>query len=138
MSAKNAIRFLIIPAAVLIAFIAIFYSADNETNSVNTEYINSCGWQVEERCADISYITIPEEFDAVFSAYNDIIKEGGFNLTPYKGMRAVRYTYIVTNHPDSDSRLIRINIIVCKDKIISADISSLGQNSFIEPLIQSE
>lgn len=121
-------------AALLIVFIVVIFRADDSINQANLEYISSYGWQVEEKPADIAYLTIPEEFDAVFNAYNKIAGEGGFDLKSYAGTRAVRYSYTVTNHPESDSGLIRINIFICREKIVAADISSLAPGGFIKPI----
>ena len=121
-------------AAVLIILIIIFFGADNKINRSNIEYISSFNWRVVEKPCDIAYLTVPNEFDTVFSAYNDIVKEAGFDLSRYKGAHITRYSYTVVNHRDSDSGLIRINIFVHKGKIISADISSLAKDGFIRPL----
>lgn len=131
---KNIIIYLIIPAIFLFAIIMILFGTDNNVNLTNVEYITSLGWQVDERCADISYLTIPSEFDSVFSAYNDIIAEGGFDLTPYKNCRAVRYSYIVQNFKSLPSESVRINILIYQGKIISADISSLAPGGFLKAL----
>lgn len=134
MSCKNTVSFLFVAAAILIAVICGFYMTDSKTNLSNIEYINSCGWQVDNKCVDISYFTVPKEFDSVFSAYNDIVVVDGYDLSPYKGLRVVRYTYNVINHPESQNQPVRINIILYKNSIISADISASGVDGFIKPL----
>lgn len=133
---KNIIFYLLLPAALLTAFIMILFGTDNKVNKSNIEYIRSFGWEVEEMCTDITYITIPEEFDSIFSAYNDIVSRGGYDLSPYKGNRAVRYSYIVLNYPSAQYKSVRINILLCHGKIVAADISSYGSNGFVEPLDQ--
>ena len=130
MSAKNIIRFLIIPAAVLIAFIAVCYSVDSETNSTNIKYINSCRWQVEERCADISYITIPEEFDKIFTGYNEIQKRQGLDLSKYKKKKVMRYTYEITNYEGEEGK-VYANVIVYRNRVIGGDICSARADGFI-------
>lgn len=126
--------FFIAAAAVLIIFILIFFGTDDKINKSNLEYISSFGWQVDEKPCDIAYLTVPNEFDAVFSAYNNIVKDGGFDLSQYTGAHIVRYSYKVYNHRDSDSGLVRINIFLLRGKIISADISSLAPNGFVQAL----
>ncbi len=131
---KNIIIYLIIPAALLSVIIMVLFGSDSKVNNSNLEYIRSLGWQVDEKCADISYLTIPSEFDSVFLAYNNIISNGGFDLTEYKGCRAVRYSYTVLNFTNVPNEPVRINLFIYKGKIISADISSLSPEGFIKAL----
>ena len=114
--------------------ILIFFKADNEINKSNIEFINGYKWEVEEKPTDIVHITIPEEFDPVFAAYSKIVSRDGYDLNIYRGKGATRYSYKVINHRDSNSGLIRINITVCDNKIIAADISSLAADGFILPI----
>ena len=111
---------MIISALLLIIVIAVSFKIDAGINNENIEYINKLGRQVEEKFCDISYFTIPEEFDSALSAYNRGIKNYGFDLTPYKGARVTGYIYVTTDssHPSY------IRIIRYKGTIISADISS--------------
>lgn len=131
---KDIFNFLIIPTIILSLFIFILFYKDNSTNITNIEYINNCGYTVEEKYSDLAYITIPEEFNSVFSAYNEVIREGGYDLSQYKGMLAVRYSYTVTNLPDIPKQTARINIILCKDKIISADLSIYDADGYIKAI----
>ena len=114
--------------------ILISFKADDETNKSNLKFISEYKWEVDEKPVDIIHITIPSEFDPVFSAYSKILSRDGFDLSAYRGKRAVRYSYNVTNHRESANGLIRINIIICDDKIIAADISSIASDGFILPI----
>lgn len=129
----NIFLYLIIPAIILVIFIMIMFGADARLNNSNIEYITSLGWEVDEKCADISYFSIPEEFDSVYCAYNNIVKDANFDLSLHRGRRAVRYSYNVLNYP-SPHTTARINIILADGEIISADISSYGADGFIKPL----
>lgn len=129
---------IIAAAAVMIFSITLFFSSDDKINQANLDYISSLGWQVAEKPVDIAYITIPAEFDGVFTAYNNIVKSGGFDLAQYAGTNAVRYSYSVLNYPDSKNGSVRINIIVHRSKIISADLSSVAEERFVLPLTQSD
>lgn len=114
--------------------ILIFFKADSKINESNISFINAYNWEVEENPADIAHITVPADFDPVFSAYSKIVSRDGYELNMYRGKRATRYSYKVLNHKDSDSGLIRINIIICDDNIIAADISSLAADGFVLPI----
>ena len=126
---------IIIVAVITLSFILIFFVADEEINQANLEYIQACGYVPEPSPAEVSYISIPETLDAVYSAYNAIISEGGFDLSKYAGKTVMRYSYNIQNHTDD---AVRINILVYRKKIIAADISSLVENGFILPLLPKE
>ena len=118
MNIKKLTAFIIVSALLLIGFIAFSYKTDTDINAENIELINKLGRQVEEKCCDISYFAIPEEFDSAFSAYNQSLMKYGFDLTPYKGARVTGYIYSASD----SSRPEYIRIIRYKGKIISADI----------------
>ncbi len=42
-------------------------------------------------------VRIPDVFDAVYEAYNDLQKQAGLDLTPYKGLQARLLTFRVEN-----------------------------------------
>lgn len=121
-------------AVCLIAVIVLMFKVDNGINRMNLDYIQSFGWQVEEKPVDIARFAVPQSFDSVFSAYGKIAQSGGFDLEAHAGERVVRYSYKVLNHTDSGSSLIRINIFLAKNKIICADICSLDADGFVMPL----
>lgn len=121
-------------ALLLVGLIMLFFGADSKVNQKNLDLIHSYGWEVETAPEEVVRLTIPKTFDSVFSAYNTTVRSGGFDLTPYQGISASRYTYRVHNHKDSDCGLIRIHIFVTKDGIVAADICSLAPDGFLLPI----
>jgi len=97
---------------------------DNVKNAKIIDYIESSGWAIEQSSIEISHLTIPREFDAIFQNYNAYQKEAGFDLTSFKGARATRYSYRILNHRYSGITTVRANVLVVNDEIIAADISS--------------
>lgn len=137
MSFSNKIQAFLITlsaGAAIIVLIMALHNSDSRINKANLEFIQSYGWQTEKSPEDISNITIPEEFDEIYNAYNSIEASSGFDITPYKGVKAVRYSYKVLNHSSSDTGLIRANVFVLKNKIAAADICSLEIGGFIQPI----
>lgn len=134
-------RFTIAAAAtglVLIAIIIGFHSIDSAKNAEVTEYIESLGWQIEPNSLEISHMRIPSTFDPVFEHYNERQKEAGFDLTAYKGARAVRYSYIILNHTHSESATVRANAIVVNRKIVAADVSSTAGGGFMHAITDTD
>ena len=132
--ARKALLLTLLAAAVTVSIIFLLFGADSKVNQANLDFIRSYGWEVEDNPTEIARLTIPEEFDTVFHAYNELAQTAGFDLTPYKGVKATRYSYRVLNHQDSDSGLIRANVFVTKDGIAAADISSLELGGFLVPI----
>ena len=81
----------------------------------------------------IDEITVPYEFGEVYSSYNSIQKEQGFDLTEYKGKTLTRYTANVKNYPDFDDD-VYVEVLVYDKLIVGADIYSVSSNGFIVAL----
>ncbi len=126
--------FILLAGLTLTGIILLLFGADSQVNQENISYIQGFGWQVEETPEEISHLTIPTVFNSVFTAYNTALKHSGFDLTPYQGVRATRYTYRVLNHKESDSQHVKIQVFVTKKGIIAAHICSFKSNGFFLPI----
>ncbi len=78
-------------------------------------------------------VSIPKEFNEVFTRYNELQKSQGFNLEDYAGKRAKRYVYQLVNHPDGDA--VMATLIVYQDRVIAADISCTEGEGFLRALL---
>jgi len=76
-------------------------------------------------------VTVPETLDAVWENYNEIQKEGGYNLESYRGKDVTVYTYAVSNHPFGE---VYAHVMVCGGRVIGGDISSVAVDGFMQPL----
>lgn len=106
-------------------------SAVNESDVLS--FISTYGWQVDDEPVEVRDVIIPETFDEVYSNYNKIQLEQGFNLEKYAGMRVKRWTYIVRNYPDTtpEDDYIRINVLVSDGKVIGGDVCSVKLDGFM-------
>ncbi len=112
----------------------IAVTATNATdNAGRIAFLGGFGWQVEEEPHEILEIVIPYEFDAVYEQYNQLQLSQGYDLTRWKGMTAKRYTYRITNYPNTQDEVFA-NLIVCKEQIIAGDVSSLSLQGFMHGL----
>lgn len=98
-----------------------------------TAYINSCGWQAAETPLTEDEVIIPTSFDELYSEYNEIQKAQGFDLTKYRGKAVHRFCYLVTNFEEAGGDVV-ITLLVYKNKLIGADISSTEQGGFLRAL----
>ena len=94
------------------------------------EFISSLGWTVEKNPIEIVDVVIPNEFNSVYLKYNEIQKKQKLNLEKYKGKTAKRYTYVITNYPDT-TETVYLNLIIYKNKVIAGDVCSADVNGFI-------
>ena len=133
-------------ALALVSLVAVFFvnSQSNvnikkvslhtaETADDRLKFISDFGWIVDEEPVEVRQIAIPQEFDDVYSNYNEIQLSQGYDLTKYAGRSAKRWTYIIRNYPDvsSDEDYVRINLLVCDGKIIGGDICSIKLDGFM-------
>lgn len=102
-------------------------------NAGRIAFLSGYGWQVEEEPHEILEIVIPYEFDAVYEQYNQLQLTQGYDLTRWKGMTAKRYTYRITNYPNSQDEVFA-NLIICREQIIAGDVSSLSIHGFMHGL----
>lgn len=96
-------------------------------------YIRSLGWQIDSNPLEISSIMIPETFDDVHINYNKLQLESGFDLTQFSGRVCIRNTFLIKNFEGAEN--VRINIIICDNKVIGGDISTVSIDGFMLPLM---
>ena len=93
------------------------------------QFLSQFGWEVADDPLDVREVTIPGQFDEVFSGYNDMQKTLGFDLEPYKGCSVKKYVYSVTNYPDG-VRNVTATMLIRGGRVIGGDISGNGARKF--------
>lgn len=119
---------IIVTTTVFVAF------ASTETDVENVEFLRSFGWEVQGKAIEKTDIIIPNPFDRVYENYNKIQIEAGLDLRPYRGMNAVRYTYIIGNYPVDVGEDVRANVICVDGKAVGGDIMTVSINGFMHSL----
>lgn len=104
-----------------------------KTNDDRVNFLAQFGWQVDPEAVESVEVTIPAEFDKVFSAYNEIQKRQGLDLTKYRKKDVQRYTYKVNNYDGYDGT-VYANILVYRNKVIGGDICSADVKGFMHGL----
>lgn len=107
----------------------------NDNNS-RLLFFKERGWNVGTEPLEVCSITIPCEFNNTFSAYNELQKAQGFDLSKYRGKTCQKYTYQILNYTDG-SQNVRATVIVFKNKVIGGDIFKAGPDGFIRPIASS-
>ena len=124
-------------SVVILMVIVGLFSLDDETNNMIVEYIEGLGWKLDPTPREISYLTIPEEFDVVYDTYNAVQKRAGFPFEEFKGKKVTRYTYRILNHKESENSNIIAGVFVFENTIIGGEISSAEVNGFMHALTET-
>ncbi len=101
-------------------------TAEASCNDERVAYLKSFGWELQETPVETQEVRIPEEFNEVFTRYNELQQSQGFNLEDYAGKTVKRYVYAVTNHPDGGQDYYA-TLLVYKNKIIGGDVTCTSQ-----------
>jgi len=92
-------------------------------------FIRSFGWEVSADYTK-SDVTIPAEFDSVYTEYNRMQIAQGLDLRKIAGRSAELYTYSVLNHPSGEEN-VSLNILVYKNKVVGGDVMSPRLDGFM-------
>ena len=95
-------------------------------------FLRDLGYEVTPQSVEVREVLIPDEFDEVFTQYNDLQKTAGMDLEPYHGKRVKCWTYTVLNYPGEEGVLAHLYIY--KDKIVGGDVSSTALDGFMHGL----
>lgn len=97
-------------------------------------FISQFGWQTTGEPVEVTEVFIPEEFDEVYTRYNETQKkDNGLDLSKYKGKRVKRWTYAVTNYPgyENSEDCVRINLLVYSGLVVGGDVCSTELDGFM-------
>ena len=101
-------------------------------HSERMAFISQYGWQVDEEPAEVMEIIIPETFDETYTAYNEIQKNQGFDLSLFAGNRLKRWSYVVRNYTGYENKdCIRINLLVRDGVVVGGDVCSVELDGFM-------
>ena len=104
-----------------------------ETADDRLGYIQSLGYSCESQPLEQREVVIPKTFDDVYTRYNAIQQECGFDLTPYQGRQAMLYTYRVTNYTGEGEVLL--DLLLCREKVIGGAVYTAAVDGFMHGLM---
>ena len=106
---------------------------DVKTAEDRIEFLRQFGWEVKSEPVETAEVTIPAEFDKIFTGYNEIQKRQGLDLSDYKKKKVMRYTYEITNYEGAEGT-VYANILVYRNRVIGGDVCSADVTGFIHGL----
>ena len=105
-----------------------------DTNDQRVKFLTNLGWEVTASPAEATEVRIPREADEVFSRYNELQKNQGYDLTKYAGKKVMRYVYQINNFPDAKEP-VYATLLVYKDRIIGGDITDTTPGGRVQGLV---
>lgn len=102
------------------------------THEERMAFLSQYGWKVDEEPVSVQEVIIPAEFNDTYTAYNEIQKTQGFDLSTYAGTRVKRWTYVVKNYTGYENNdCIRANVLVYEGLVVGGDICSIELDGFM-------
>ena len=122
---KRQIVLILLLIAVISAAVFTSFMQKDENTDICLRYLESIGYSSEESPYEVAEVTIPEGFGTVYENYNALQKKAGFDLTPYRGMTLLRYSFRLY-----DKNYTIANFLISDGKICGGDIlnPSIGGN----------
>ena len=96
-------------------------------------FLEQFGWKTGSAPVETETFPVPDTFDRVMLGYNEIQRAQGLDLSRYENKKVTRYTFEVTNYPDYEGK-VYANLIMYRDKVVAADISSADPMGFVQGL----
>lgn len=138
---KTLITILIVAAIVFAAVYTVNRLVKTQKIKLGSEqemlsFLQDLGWETSESAINIREVTVPEEWNEVYTRYNDLQLQQGFDLTKYKGSPATVYSFKILNYPDHPDNIVA-NLLICDGCLIAADISCTELGGFMQGVAKS-
>ena len=98
-------------------------------NEARLAFLRSFGWEGADAPVETQEVRIPEEFNDVFTRYNELQISQGYDLEPYAGKSVKRYVYRIENHPNGADHFA--TLLIHKNELIGGDITGSGKGGTI-------
>lgn len=119
---------------IIMAVTLSFLFLSNDENAISREFLSSYGIEASEKATASEEFIIPEVFDSTYDSYNLLQLESGLDLLPYRGKKAVRKTFEITNFPESGNDRIFVDVILVNHRPVAGDINNPSISGFLLPL----
>ena len=108
------------------------FSCDAATDAQRKAFLAQFGWTVQDDPVEICEVIIPDTFNDVYRAYNELQKSQGLDLTRYMGKRVKRWTYELTNYPDGDAQTrVYADLLISDGRVIGGSIGTRAADGFM-------
>lgn len=90
------------------------------TNDDRINLLSKLGFEVEKEAVQSGEVKIPKDFDAALEEYNALQQSQGFDLTKYRGKKAMRFTYKILANDNGNTSFA--TLVVYKDRVVAGDV----------------
>ena len=94
------------------------------------DFLSQFGWKVDADAVQTVEVTIPAEFDKIFTGYNELQKRQGLDLSKFRNKSVLRYTFPVTNYP-GENGTVYANVLVYRNRVIGGDLCTADVTGFV-------
>ena len=105
-----------------------------ETSEQQLTFLRSLGYEAVSPALEVKEVLIPDEFDEVFTSYNALQQEAGYDLSGYHGKRVKCWTYAIPELAEGGS--VQAHLYVYDGRLIGGDIASTTGEPWTRPLVQ--
>ncbi|MEA4894882.1 MAG: DUF4830 domain-containing protein [Oscillospiraceae bacterium] len=138
---KKTALLIVVAAAILLCAVILSVGAGGssagtqkvKTNEDRIKFLENLGWEVDETPVGEKKVVIPREFSDIYNTYNQMQLDQGYDLTKYRGLEAVIYTYTVTNYTGYSGNVVA-DLYILNNEVIGGDIHSLAIDGFMHGL----
>ena len=137
-SKRKLLTGLLAAVAVIVLLVVLFSGGDGSgsteepglslnagTNEERLAFLAQYGWEADPVPLETQEVRVPEEWNEVFTRYNQLQQSMGYDLTPYGGKAVKRYVYEIRNHPNGQDYYA--TVLIYKNEIIGGDITGTGK-----------
>ena len=100
------------------------------------QFLLELGWETDLSRAESKETVLPEEFNDVYGRYNDLQKQQGCDLYPYRGKVVTVYTLPVVGYEAQGT--VYATVLVHEGKVIGGDVHSGELGGWMGSLIRNE
>lgn len=137
---RSIIRALLTVLIIAAVIFAVIYAVNRmikpaaitlETEADMLGFLHDLGWETSDGAINCREVMIPEEWNEVYTKYNELQLQQGFDLSKYRGKTATIYTYMILNYEGKPDNMVA-NLVICDGKLIGADVSCTELGGFMQ------
>lgn len=99
------------------------YNAVVETDEDAKEFVEQFSY-VAEQLYSLQEVYVPIKFSETYMKYNELQKQQGFDMDPYKGEKCKMYVYKLKDY-EIDNAQAYMSVIVYRNRVIGGHISTM-------------
>ena len=137
---KSILKALVIILVIAAAIFAVIYAVNRmlkpsaitlATETDRLGFLSNLGWETSGEPINCREVIIPEEWNEVYTKYNELQLQQGFDLSKFRGKTATVYTYTILNYDGKPDNMVA-NLVICEGRLIGADVSCTELGGFMQ------